>query len=91
MRISIVMPTYNGMEHLKQAPRFFVLNSQSTISSGVMAAIIGKGNGYLHEVSTQLDSSTVSLGTTMGWIVFAATLGGSHFVNAVSKKLLKFA
>jgi hypothetical protein len=59
-------------------------------SSGVKAVIKGKGPGYLHEVSTQLDSSSVSTGKLVGWIVFFVTLGGRLFVNVVSKRLLKF-
>lgn len=60
-------------------------------SSGVKAVIKGEGTSYLHEVSTQLDSSTVGLGTAMGWMIFFATLGGRVFLNVVSKALLKFA
>lgn len=57
---------------------------------GIKALIKGKGNGYLHEISTQLDSSKVALGAAMGWIIFLATLGGRVFLNIVSKQLLKF-
>jgi glycosyltransferase involved in cell wall biosynthesis len=59
-------------------------------SAGVKAVIKGKGNSYLREVSTQLDSSTAALGTAAGWIVCFVTLGGRLFLNVVSKQLLKF-
>lgn len=58
--------------------------------SGLKAALMGKGSGYLHKVSAQLDSSTIALGTAVGWLVFFVTLGGRLFVNVVSRKLLAF-
>jgi glycosyltransferase involved in cell wall biosynthesis len=58
-------------------------------SSGVKALINGKGTGYLHEISTQLDSSIVALGTTIGWVVCFVTLGGRLFLNVVSMALLR--
>lgn len=58
--------------------------------AGVKAVIKGEGDSYLREVSTQLDSSIVALGTAMGWMIFFVTLGGRLFLNVVSKKLLKF-
>ena len=58
-------------------------------SSGIKALVNGKGNSYLDEVSTHLDSSIVASGTAIGWIIFCATLGGRVFVNVVSRELLK--
>jgi glycosyltransferase involved in cell wall biosynthesis len=58
--------------------------------AGVKAVIKGKGNSYLNEVATQLDSSSAAMGPAMGWVVFFGTLGGRICLNVVSKKLLKF-
>ena len=57
--------------------------------AGVKAFLRGKGEQYLHRVSRDLDGSTFSLGSGLGWLVFFASLGGRVFRIPVAKRLLR--
>jgi glycosyltransferase involved in cell wall biosynthesis len=56
--------------------------------AGIKAFLRGRGE-YLNRVSRDLDGSTFSLGSGLGWLVFFGSLGGRIFRIQVAKRLLR--
>jgi glycosyltransferase involved in cell wall biosynthesis len=56
---------------------------------GIRFVLKRKGDGYLRRVSAEFDSSSLSFGPFMGWLIYFGSLGGRFFSNSVAKQLLK--